>query len=236
MQLALELPHRAALGAEDFIVSGCNEAAISALDRWPDWPHPAMAVVGPPGSGKSHLVNVWRTQSGASVLHASELGDDSPSRFAEARAAAIEDIDRGLADEKALFHILNMAVEQRLSVLLTSRRAPGELAISLPDLRSRLRAMPVLSIASPDEALLRALLVKLFADRQLAVEPHVVSYMALHIERSTEAVTRAVAEVDRLALASRRKVTRALVAEVLARMAPDETEDEHRSRNTPSSS
>lgn len=221
-QLTLQLPHREAHGAEDFLVSGCNEAAVLAIDRWPDWPHPAMAVVGPPGSGKSHLVNVWRTRSGALVLPASELSEVSASRFGAHQAIAIEDIDRGIADEQALFHILNMAAEQRLSVLLTSRRALGELVITLPDLRSRLRALPLISIASPDEALLRALLVKLFADRQLAVEPHVVSYLALRIERSTEAAQRTVAEVDRLALASRRRVTRALAAEVLARLAPDE--------------
>lgn len=221
-QLTLELPHRAADGAEDFLVSGCNETAVLAIDRWPDWPHPAMAVVGPPGSGKSHLVNVWRTRSGAFVLPASGLGEDAASRFGERKALAIEDIDRGIADERVLFHILNMAAEHRLSVLLTSRQAPGELGIALPDLRSRLRAAPVLSIAPADEALLRALLVKLFADRQLVVEPHVVSYLALRIERSAEAAARAVAEIDRLALASRRKVTRALVAEVLARLSPDD--------------
>lgn len=215
-QLTLELPHRAAQGAEDFLVSGCNEAAVLAIDRWPDWPHTAMAVTGPPGSGKSHLVNVWQARSGAIVLRAAELREDSASRLGGYRAFAIEDIDRGIADEQALFHILNMATEQRLSVLLTSRQAPGELAIALPDLRSRLRAAPLISIARPDEALLRALLVKLFADRQLAVEPHVVSYLALRIERSTEAAQRAVAEADRLALASRRRVTRAVVAEVLA--------------------
>jgi len=221
-QLTLELPHRAADGAEDFLVSGCNEAAVLAIDRWPDWPHPAMAVVGPPGSGKTHLVNVWRTRSGAFVVPASELSEDAASRFGERKAIAIEDIDRGIADERVFFHILNMAAEHRLSVLLTSRQAPGELGIALPDLRSRLRAAPVLNIATADEALLRALLVKLFADRQLVVEPHVVSYLALRIERSAEAAARAVAEIDRLALASRRKVTRALVAEVLARLSPDD--------------
>jgi len=221
-QLTLELPHRAADGAEDFLVSGCNEAAVLAIDRWPDWPHPAMAVVGPPGSGKTHLVNVWRTRSGAFVVPASGLSEDAASMFGERRAIAIEDIDRGIADERVFFHILNMAAEHRLSVLLTSRQAPGELGIALPDLRSRLRAAPVLSIEPADEALLRALLVKLFADRQLVVEPHVVSYLALRIERSAEAAARAVAEIDRLALASRRKVTRALVAEVLARLSPDD--------------
>ncbi len=223
VQLALELPHRPAHGAEDFLVSGCNEAAVAAVDRWPDWPHPAMAVVGPPGSGKSHLVDVWRTRSGAPVLAAAALGDEDASRFGQGRAIAVEDLDRGIVDEQALFHILNVAAEQRLSVLLTSRRPPGELAIALPDLRSRLRAVPLLAISGPDEALLRALLVKLFADRQLAVEPHVVSYLALRIERSTEAAARTVAEVDRLALASRRKVTRALAAEALSRLAADES-------------
>src|SRR5690606_395543 len=159
----LELPHRAARDAEDFLVSSCNEAAVLAIDRWPDWPHPAMAVAGPPGSGKSHLVNVWRTRSGALVMPAGDLKEDSASPRGTHRAGAVEDIDRGVADERALFHIWNMAAEQRLSVLLTRRRAPGELAIALPDLRSRLRAVPLLGIASPDETLLRALLVKLFA-------------------------------------------------------------------------
>ncbi len=222
-QLTLELPHRAAYGAEDFLVSGCNEAAVAGIDRWPNWLHSAMAVVGPGGSGKSHLVNVWRTRSGAIVLGAPELSAGSARRFEEYKAIAIEDIDRGIADEQVLFHILNMAAEQKKSVLLTSRNALGELAITLPDLRSRLRAVPLLSIANPDEALLSALLVKLFTDRQLVVEPHVISYLALRIERSTEAVARTVAEVDRAALASRRKVTRALVAEVLARLESDET-------------
>ncbi len=221
-QLTLELPHRPAHGAEDFLVSGCNEAAVLAIDRWPDWPHPAMAVAGPAGSGKSHLVNVWRTRSNALMLPATALSQDSASEISAHRAIAIEDIDRGIADEQALFHILNMAAEHRLSVLLTSRHAPGELTIALPDLRSRLRAVPLVSIASPDEALLRALLVKLFADRQLAVEPHIISYLALRMERSTEAAQRTVAEIDRLALATRRRVTRALAAEVLARLTPDE--------------
>ncbi|MFO7297016.1 MAG: hypothetical protein DIU63_08060 [Proteobacteria bacterium] len=223
-QLTLELPHRVADGAEDFLVSACNEAAVLAIDRWPEWPHRAMAVVGPAGAGKSHLVNVWRTRSGAFVVPAAELSEEAVSQFSERKAIAVEDIDRGIADQRTLFHILNMAVEHRLSVLLTSRQAPGELDIALPDLRSRLRAVPVLSIATPDEVLLRALLVKLFADRQLVVEPHVISYLALRIERSAEAAARAVEEIDRLALASRRKVTRALVAEVLARLWPNDAQ------------
>lgn len=221
-QLALDLPHRSALGAEDFLVSGSNDAAVAMIDRWPDWPHSVMAVVGPPGSGKSHLVNVWRSRSGADVQEASSFTEDAVSRLSEKGAIAVENLDRGVADQTALFHILNVAAEHKLSVLLTSRVAPGELDIALPDLRSRLRAAPVFNIAPPDEVLLRTLLVKLFADRQLSVDPQVISYLALRIERSTEAATCAVAEIDGLALASRRKVTKALVAEVLAQQVSDE--------------
>ena len=216
-QLALDLPHRSALGAEDFLISGSNEAAISIIDSWPDWPHSAVAVVGPAGSGKSHLVNVWRSRSGADVIAGRAVGEDTVARLETARALAVEDVDQGIADERALFHVLNTATERKLSVLMTSRVAPGEIEIALPDLRSRMRAVPVLGISPPDEALLRALLVKLFTDRQLSVDPHVISYLALRIERSTEAAARAVADVDQLALARGRKVTRALVAEVLAR-------------------
>ena len=216
-QLALALPHRSALGAEDFLISGSNEAAIGIVDSWPDWPHSAVAVVGPAGSGKSHLVNVWRSRSGADVIAGRAVGEDTVARLETARALAVEDVDQGIADERALFHVLNTATERKLTVLMTSRVAPGEIEIALPDLRSRMRALPVLGISPPDEALLRALLVKLFTDRQLSVDPPVISYLALRIERSTEAAARAVADVDQLALARGRKVTRALVAEVLAR-------------------
>ncbi len=214
-QLAFDLPLRSALGAEDFLVSACNAAAVAVIDRWPDWPHAAAIVGGPAGSGKSHLVNVWRTKSGAPVLAATELEEGAVAQFEQQGALAVEDIDRGIGDERVLFHILNTAVERKLSLLLTGRVAPGE--IGLPDLRSRLRALPFVQIAQPDEPLLKALLVKLFADRQLGVEPHVVSFLALRIERSMEAAQKIVAEVDRLALASHRKATRALAGEAFQR-------------------
>jgi chromosomal replication initiation ATPase DnaA len=216
-QLAFDLPLRSALGAEDFLVSASNEAAVAVIDRWPDWPDAAVFVSGPAGSGKSHLVNVWRTKSDGGVVAGADLGESSLAVFEKSGALAVEDLDRGIGDERVLFHILNTAVEKRLSLLLTGRLAPGEMKIDLPDLRSRLRALPYVQIAQPDEPLLRALLVKLFADRQLTVEPHVVSFLALRIERSMEAAARIVVEVDRLALASHRRVTRALAAEAFAR-------------------
>lgn len=215
-QLVLDLAHRQALGEEDFLVSRSNAAAIELIDRWPDWPHPACVVTGPQGSGKSHLANVWRLRSSAGVVPGSELGDAAVSAVPERGAVVVEDIDRGLADEKALFHLLNRARENALSVLITSRRAPGDLVLQVPDLRSRLRALPVVELSAPDEALLKAVLVKLFCDRQLNVEPAVIDYLSVRMERSMEAASRIVAMIDQLALAMHRKVTRPLAAQALA--------------------
>ena len=215
-QLVLDLPHRAALGLEDFLVSRSNAAAVDLVDRWPEWPHWAAVVVGPEAAGKSHLAQVWRLKSGADVVSGPDLSEAEIERLERARALLVEDIDRGIGDERALFHLLNLAREHRLSILLTTRRAHGDLEIALPDLRSRLRAAPLTTIDVPDEALLKSVLVKLFADRQLAVEPHVIGHLALHMERSMRAANGIVAAADRLALARQRRVTRAIAAEALA--------------------
>jgi len=215
-QLTLDLPHRAALAAEDFLVSRCNAAAVAYVDRWPDWPHPSVLIAGPEGSGKSHLANVWRLRTSAERITAAALGDTAVASIEASGALLVEDLERGLSEEKVLFHLLNLARERRHSILLTSRLAPAELAVHLPDLSSRLKALPMIRIDSPDEALLRAVLVKLFTDRQLAVEPQIVSYVALHMERSMAMAARVVEKMDALALATHRKVTRALAAEALA--------------------
>ncbi len=215
-QLVLDLAHRQALGEEDFLVSTSNATAIELIDAWPHWPHPAAVVVGPKGSGKSHLANVWRLRSAAHLVPAAELTDAIVAALAERSALVVEDLDRGLADERALFHLLNRARESAVSVLLTSREAPGDMTFRVPDLRSRLRALPVVELQSPDEALLKAVLVKLFCDRQLNVEPAVIEYLSLRMERSMDAADRVVVAVDRLALAMHRKVTRPLAAEALA--------------------
>jgi chromosomal replication initiation ATPase DnaA len=215
-QLLLDLAQRPALGAEDFLVSASNQAAADMIDRWPDWLLASIMVVAPARAGKTHLANVWRLKSGASRLEAAALREDDV--VTAKGALLVEDLHAGIADERALFHLLNLVREHRLSMLLTSRVPPGELDVRLPDLRSRLRALPLVHIARPDEGLLKAVLVKHFSDRQLAVEPHVVNHLALHMEQSMEAAANIVAEVDRLAMASHRKVTRALAAEALARL------------------
>lgn len=215
-QLLLDLAQRPALGAEDFLVSASNQAAADMIDRWPDWPLASVMVVAPARAGKTHLANVWRLKSGAARLQAAALNEDDVARANG--ALLVEDLHDGVANERALFHLLNLVREHRLSMLLTSRVPPGELDVRLPDLRSRLRALPLVSIARPDEGLLKAVLVKHFSDRQLAVEPHVINHLALHMEQSMRAAAEIVAEIDRLAMASHRKVTRALAAEALARL------------------
>jgi chromosomal replication initiation ATPase DnaA len=224
-QLVLALPHRQAQEAEDFLVSHSNTVAVALVDGWPDWPLHAAIVVGPAGAGKSHLANVWRLRSQAAVLPAAALDESAVAACEARRTLVVEDIDRGIGSEQVLFHLLNLAREKRGSVLLTSRIAPGEMVIGLPDLRSRLRAIPPVLIEPPDEALIRSVMVKLFADRQLVVEPHVVSYLALHMERSMAAATRLVSDCDRLSLAMQRKVTRAVAAAALARETGDVDED-----------
>lgn len=219
-QLVLELPHRQALEAEDFLVSRSNAAAVDLIDAWPNWPHAGAVVAGPLGSGKSHLAHVWQLRSEARVVFGPELQESSIPNPEKRQALVVEDIDRGIGDQKALFHILNLARESRFSVLLTSCVAPGDLQVDLPDLRSRLRALPVVTIDPPDETLLKAVLVKLFHDRQLQVEPHVVNFLSVRMERSMQAANDIVARLDALSLARKRKITRAVAADGLADIQP----------------
>jgi chromosomal replication initiation ATPase DnaA len=213
-QLVFELPHRAAMGLEDFLVSDSNAAAVALVDRWPDWPVGAAVLVGPKGSGKTHLANVWRLRSGAALARASDLSRERVPDFAAAGALVVEDIPT-LTDQAALFHLLNLVREQRLQILLTTDTAPGDLRIELPDLFSRLKALPLAAIAAPDDALLRAVLVKLFADRQIGVEPHIIDYVLVRMERSMSAAESFVSEADRRALVLQRRVTRAIAAAAL---------------------
>lgn len=214
-QLVLDLRHRPALGAEDFFVTPATEAAITMVDRWPAWSHWAAMITGPRRSGKTHLANVWRHKSGAELVSADRLSEIHIKALQRDGALAIENLERGLANETTLFHLLNLARQENWTVLLTSEKVPADLVIGLPDLRSRLRALPVITIGAPDDALLGLVLVKLFADRQLIVDPTVVNYLASHMERSLAGAYNVVEALDRRALAEKRRVTRALAAEVL---------------------
>jgi chromosomal replication initiation ATPase DnaA len=214
-QLTLDLPHRAALGAEDFLVSDCNRAAVRLIDAWPDWQDNVQLMTGPAASGKTHLAKVWQALSSARSLDPDHLAVDFVDAMDAGSPLVVEDVDRLDYDEKALFHLLNLAREKRLALLLTARGAPRSWHIALPDLLSRLNGVPAVEIGSPDEALIRTVLLKHFADRQLDIDPKVLTYLALHVDRSLAAAAAAVEAIDRAALASGRKISRQLVMEVL---------------------
>jgi chromosomal replication initiation ATPase DnaA len=213
-QLAFALDHDESLAREDFLPGPSNAAALSLIERWPDWPSRIVLLRGPEGSGKSHLAAIWARTAGARSLSPRALeGGDVPVALATG-ALVIENLSPGQFDEATLFHLLNLAREQRCFVLITARNLPSVWRIDLADLASRLRALPVVTLEPPDDTLLRAVIIKMFVDRQLAVDESLVAYLATHIERSFNAARTAVAKLDREALRLKRPVTRALAGEL----------------------
>jgi chromosomal replication initiation ATPase DnaA len=214
-QLAFALPHAESLTRDNFLEGPANAAAIALVDAWPEWPNRIMLLVGPEGSGKSHLATIWAEQSGARSTAAHALDPASVPGALATGALVVEDLRPAEVDERALFHLINLAREDEAYVLITARAPPAALQIELRDLRSRLRAVPVVSLLPPDDRLFRALIIKFCADRQLAIDEAVVSYLATRIERSYAAVRQTVAHLDSEALRLGRPVTRALAAELL---------------------
>jgi chromosomal replication initiation ATPase DnaA len=215
-QLPLDLGHRASYSGEDFLVAPSNQAAVAWLDRWPDWPGPGLAVHGAAGCGKTHLAHVFQARSAARLLSPADLLlAPAPLLLAGAKAAIL-DVGPPLV-ERALLHFYNHIAESGGHLLIVAREAPARWPIELPDLASRLAALPAVRIDPPDDRLIEALLIKLFADRQLAVPPEVVTYLTTRVERSFEAVRRIVGLLDRESLARRRAVTLPLAREIVER-------------------
>jgi len=218
-QLVLDFPPRAALGREDFLVAPCNAAAVAWIDRYPQWPAHGLAVFGPPGCGKSHLAHVFASRSGAVPVSLAGLaGSNALDLAASAPAFILEEGEEVAGQDEAerhLFHFFNAVRESGRHLLLTGRMAPARWAIKLPDLRSRLNALPGVEIAFPDDGMMEALLVKLFADRQLRITPDALSYVLPRMERSFAAARALVEAADRQSLTHKRPVSVPLLREIL---------------------
>jgi chromosomal replication initiation ATPase DnaA len=213
-QLAIDLPFQPALGPADFLVSECNRAAFAWIERWPGWPGRALALHGPAQCGKSHLARLWTARSSGRLVHGPALHALSPPELAALPCVVVDDADA--APERALLHVHNCCRETGSGLLIVAREPPSRWRIALPDLASRLRAMPVAGIEPPDDALLAGLLIKHFADRQIRVAPPVIGFAVRRIERSFAAAAAFVEALDRAALGAGRPIGIALVRRVLA--------------------
>jgi chromosomal replication initiation ATPase DnaA len=215
-QLTLDLPVETRFGRDDFLVSPSNIDAFETFERWPLWPDRVLLLLGPTGAGKSHLGAIWAERVEARVLPGCALVSEDVAALAVGGPILLEDVDAARGIEAQLFHLLNLArTTPDCWLVITARSWPDSWGLRTPDLLSRLRLAPAVEIAEPDDALERAVLVKLFIDRQLVVDTSVVEYLALRIERSLEAARRVVEALDREALTKGRRITRPMAGDVL---------------------
>jgi chromosomal replication initiation ATPase DnaA len=217
LQLAFDLELPPHFGRDDFLAAPPNENALAMIDAWPQWPDELLFLLGPAGSGKSHLAAIWAAKADAEVVAAKDIASADLRGLLARQGLVIEDADEIGSTEAPLFHLINLAREGGISILLTARQRPELWGLATPDLLSRLRLAPVVELGAPEEALLEAVLVKLFCDRQLVVDANVIEYITRHIDRSLDLARAIVAQVDREALARGRKVTRAMARDLLQR-------------------
>ena len=216
-QLGFDLPARAALGRDDFFVSDANAMALAMVDSWPNWASNKLAIIGPEGSGKTHLAHVWAAQSGARIVDAASLTKDAVPDLAQTPIAGenVPAISEDAAAQDALFHLHNLTLAEGNSLLVTGISEPKHWGLTLPDLKSRLEGTTTAVLKEPDDALLSILLAKLFVDRQLTPNTDTIAYMVKHMDRSFAEARRLVRAIDQTSLAKKRKVSRALAAEVM---------------------
>ncbi|MCC6519039.1 MAG: chromosomal replication initiator DnaA [Tabrizicola sp.] len=218
-QLAFDLPGLQALTREHFFVAPSNALALQTVDAWRDWPGRKLLLVGPEGAGKTHLAHIWAALADAVILPAETLAGADIASLA-GRAVVVENADRIGAAEAQLFHLHNLATTNG-ALLLTARTPPRDWGLTLPDLTSRMQATPLARLDAPDDALLSAVLVKLFADRQVAVPATLIPYLISRMPRSIGAARALVTALDAEALAAGRPITRSLAGAALDRLGPE---------------
>lgn len=224
-QIPLDLGYRSAYRREDFLIGSENRDAVGWIDRWPEWPAPALILNGPAASGKTHLAAVWRDKTKAEIIRPDMLQESSAEHIAaQGQHLVLDGVDPwlGLREaEETLFHLYNIFKEEGRSFLMTMRMAPAHADFALADLASRIRAAPVMTIQPPEDALLASVLIKLFTDRQLSVSNDVIRYILPRMERSFAAARDIVALADRIALAEKQKISLPLMRKVLDMMQED---------------
>lgn len=214
-QFSFDFPLPVDYAASDFVLSGANYAAHTWVNAWPAWNSYGLLVYGPSDCGKTHLAHLWKMASGAQLLPAASLNESLlPELLSGPAYYVVEDIER-IAEEPALFHLLNHISAKQGAILLTAITAPNHLNFLLPDLRSRLNALPTASIAPPDDALLKAVLHKQFTDRQLRVSEETVEFLLSRMERSFAMAKHVVNHLDRQALLEQCNITIPFVKRVL---------------------
>jgi len=214
-QLTFDLSHAPSRAREDFVVTPANRAAFALVEGFTGLGAPGLVIVGPTGSGKSHLAAIFAAAAGARLTEGRALDEAGAVGLAgEAPAITVDDADR-VRDLTVLFHLLNAAREAGVPVMLTATAEPASFASPLPDLLSRLAALPAARLDVPDDLLLTAVMAKQFADRQLKVEPDVIAYLATRMERSLGTARRLVEALDAISLAEKREITKPLAARVL---------------------
>ncbi len=211
--MPLELVHSAGYSRDDLIVTPSNQAAVTLVDSWPQWPASLMVLAGPPGSGKSHLAAIWAEKAGATLVQGDAINAVAPSGN-----VLIDGLGEAAIDETALFHLINTVRESGASMLITSRRWPSQWKVVLPDLISRIKSAPTVEISEPDDALLSGVIIKLFADRQLVIEPQLVAYLVSRIERSLATAQNVVDRLDKAALEAKSRITRQMASAVLTEL------------------
>lgn len=220
-QLPLDLSVPVTHKREDLIESKANEMAISMLDSWPNWPGRVSVLAGPIGAGKTHIASVWAEKASATVCKCIDLTkklDEFVELASNGQNFLIEDAGSGVIDETAMFHFLNAIKQGDGYGLITSRSWPIEWNIKLADLASRLKAVQIFELSEPDDELLRHVMVKLFADRQLPADEKIIDYCVLRMERSLESAGRLVEAIDAEALSKQSAITRVTAATALERL------------------